>query len=1022
VNRRIAIALYSALLFLSLGVFMPGIIPAFVGAEGYGAGTVGGRGGQVVHVTNLNDEGVGSLRWALEQVKGPRTIVFDVNGTITLSRQILIEDGFVTIAGQTAPGNGIVIEGSRIRVDASEVIIRGLIFRPGDGSVGMEPGDRDGLFIGSTDNVVNNVIVDHNSFEWSVDQNLAATGRVQNITFSNNIIAQGLHDSIHPKGAHSKGAGTGPWSTGEWNANNHISFIKNLMASNFERNPEIGSGDHIEMINNYVFNYGMSDKGSTFGSNSKTVAYDLKLNAIGNVYQAGLDTPGGTRGPIYLGNLGSGSTVYLADNLVMGRAVDADGNQSQSGMYWSETKSTWAVKGQPGFTGSGTLILDSQQVVAYVLANAGARPYDRDEVDARIIAGVANGTLRLVDSVADAGGKAANPPVAAPADTDRDGMPDWFEDKYGFNKLVADDKGDSDGDGYTNLEEYLNGLFTGFDLGTKGTDGPAQPPVSSSPPPVQTAPPVTAPPPAATPAPSPAPTPAPESLKYVHGTAKNDTLTIRNASERAVEKADGGIDLVVAYVDYVLGDHLENLSLKPGATKGTGNELANQISGTVNNDVLDGKAGDDKLYGHAGDDHLVGGAGNDWVEGGGGNDRLVGGTGADVLFGGAGVDTFVLETGGSNATSRGTDDRITDFTPGDRIEVNGKVLDLTALPQSDKIASSYANAFAAAQGMTAKGAEYAIVHGTRDSWLFWDGNKDGQVDSGVTLSLASALRDKWSGPGAATAGTTSSLSSAPASTAPAVQAPAASVPASVSQDAQRLFGTAANDVFSIRTAGVEAVEQAGGGIDSVVAYVDYTLGEHIENLSLKAGATKGIGNDLNNQIDGSTGDDLLDGKGGDDRLRGGDGNDELFGGAGKDWVEGNAGNDRLDGGSGADVLFGGAGNDTFIFASGETLADALSAQDRITDFGPGDLIVVDGQVLDLAGLPDLHIAGANYAKAFAAAEKMTASGAEFALIHGSKDSWLFWDADGDGSIDNGVTLSLAALTRESWSGLESVML
>ncbi|HZG46160.1 MAG TPA: hypothetical protein VEZ41_07810 [Allosphingosinicella sp.] len=802
---------------------MPGSVPAFVGAEGFGAGTVGGRGGQVVHVTNLNDEGVGSLRWALETVKGPRIIVFEVNGTITLSRQILVEDGFVTIAGQTAPGNGIVIEGSRIRIDASEVIMRGLTFRPGDGSVGMNPDDRDGLFIGSTDNVVKNVIVDHNSFEWAIDQNVAATGRVEHITFSNNIIAQGLDDSLHSKGPHSKGAGTGPWDTGQWNANNHISFIKNLMASNFARNPEIGSGDKIEMINNYIFNYGMAHAGSVLGTTHKTVKMDLRVNAIGNVYEPGLDTPAGGRGPIWLGNLDSGSAVYLSDNLVVGRPVDAAGNQVQSSLYWSSVGGTAYVKAEPGFAGSATQVLDSQQVAAYVLANAGARPFARDEVDARIIAGVADRSLRIVDSVVEAGGKAHNPPVAAAPDTDRDGMPDWFEIKYGFNPNVADDKGDNDGDGYTNIEEYINGIYTGFDIGppvpggTPPVSSPAPTPTPPAPTPAPSAPaPAPSTPVPSTPVPpppSPPATPSGEALKFIYGTAGNDTISIRAANERAVEQPGGGTDLVVAYVDYTLGDHLENLSLKPGATKGIGNELANQISGTSGNDMLDGRGGDDKLRGGQGDDLLFGGVGNDWVEGNEGNDFLFGGTGADQLLGGAGADTFVFESGDSLATSRAAEDRIVDLAAGDRIVVDGVTLNLAAVPVSAVKAGNYASAFAAAEAMTAKGSQFVVVHGSKDSWIFWDANRDGRVDNGVTLSLAALNPDIWNGSAAAQA---------------AVTKEALSGSASIAETVKNLFGASGSEWLATRA-----------GIDRGADQFDAAVGGNA--LSFRPGHSFGIG-------------------------------------------------------------------------------------------------------------------------------------------------------------------------------------
>jgi Ca2+-binding RTX toxin-like protein len=234
-------------------------------------------------------------------------------------------------------------------------------------------------------------------------------------------------------------------------------------------------------------------------------------------------------------------------------------------------------------------------------------------------------------------------------------------------------------------------------------------------------------------------------------------------------------------------------------------------------------------------------------------------------------------------------------------------------------------------------------------------------------------------------------------------------------------GTSKNDTLTVRAANDLVIEAADGGTDLVVAYVNYTLGNNLENLSLKGEATRAIGNSLANVISGSTGNDFVDGQSGDDKAKGMDGNDEVLGGAGNDWLEGNGGHDILNGGSGADTLFGGQGADAFCFDSGESIATATMAGDRIVDFEIGDLITVDGATLDLASLTDLYVARANYANAFAAAETLTIGGADWAIIHGDSDSWLFWDANGDGHVDNGVTLALASLTRAAWAGPDGTL-
>ena len=174
---------------------------AFKGAKGFGAQAQGGRGGEVVKVTNLNDSGEGSLRWALEDLDQKRIVVFDVGGQIDLKDQIEI-NGNVTLAGQTAPG-GVTVTGGRLRVVDSDVIIRGMHVRPGDEAGGDDPGNRDGIAVGKRGQTVDNVMIDSNSISWSVDELASTWGAPSNVTFSNNIMAEALQNSINPKGDHS---------------------------------------------------------------------------------------------------------------------------------------------------------------------------------------------------------------------------------------------------------------------------------------------------------------------------------------------------------------------------------------------------------------------------------------------------------------------------------------------------------------------------------------------------------------------------------------------------------------------------------------------------------------------------------------------------------------------------------------------------------------------------------------------------------------------------------------------------
>lgn len=444
------------------GGVAPGQAPAFPGAQGYGAHATGGRGGRVIHVTSLADSGPGTLRDAIMQA-GPRIIVFDTAGSIAIKSQLLVTHGGLTIAGQTAPGEGITITGSRMRLKAGNIIIRGLHFRPGDGE-GTDPGDRDGMMIGTNEFRMENIMIDHNSFTWAIDENLTINGNVHKVTLSNNIVGEGLSHSLHPKGEHSKGLLVSNWASDDPAGDSEISIIGNLFASNSQRNPEVRAGQKIEIINNLSYNYGLSHTVIWVGGGGKGTL-KTSANIIGNVMKPGPSSPN-HKVPIAIAGMAEGSRVFLKDNRWTKLSSGKAGPQDQARLYWDAGGAEYIVP-RPDF-GSGATIIDSREVMAHVLANAGTARFSRNRVDARILRNATAGTGRIIDSPIQVGmiPGTRSESVAPARDSDGDGMPDWFEDRYGLDKRADDSSRDRDRDGFTNIEEYINLLMSGTSPGS----------------------------------------------------------------------------------------------------------------------------------------------------------------------------------------------------------------------------------------------------------------------------------------------------------------------------------------------------------------------------------------------------------------------------------------------------------------------------------------------------------------------------------------------------------------------------
>lgn len=414
-------------------------VVAFPGAEGFGKHTTGGRGGKVIKVTNLDDSGPGSLRAAVE-AKGPRIIVFDVSGTIALQSRLVIRNGDVTIAGQTAPGDGICLRGYNTNIGADNVIIRYLRFR-----LGAENKQEDDALNGTNHK---NIIIDHCSMTWSVDE-CASFYRNKNFTLQWSIIAQSLNNSVHTKGKHGYG--------GIWGGEG-ASFHHNLIASNTSRNPRFSGssttvnpeGELVDFRNNVIFNWaGNSVYGGEKGRYNMVNNYYLPATATSKSVKSRIVNPSSPYGLFYVdGNYMEGSPEVTADN--------------RKGVHCDHPDST---KADQPFDVMAIATETAKAAYKRVLASAGAS-LSRDAVDAGIIRDVTKGFSTdgakqngIIDSPSDAGGWPVLQSKPALKDTDGDGMPDEWEKKQGLNPADAQDAiGHKLDKGYTNIEVYINSI------------------------------------------------------------------------------------------------------------------------------------------------------------------------------------------------------------------------------------------------------------------------------------------------------------------------------------------------------------------------------------------------------------------------------------------------------------------------------------------------------------------------------------------------------------------------------------
>jgi pectate lyase len=376
---------------------------AFPGAMGAAATTPAGRGGQVVRVTNLAASGPGSFLEAVSQ-PGPRIVVFEVGGVIDLAENtVKITAPNLTIAGQTAPAPGITLIRGGIDIATHDVVVRHIRVRPGDGGRPRLSGsDYDAI---STVGGAHDVIVDHCSLTWATDENLSASGprfsgatpaewregTSHRITFSNNIIAEGLADSVHIKGEHSKGSLI-------HDNTSDILIIGNLYAHDKERSPLFKGGARGAIINNLIYDPGQrAIHYNLIAEEWGEHAYQTgEMAIIGNVLRGGQSTV--DRLPLVTIGGSGDVALYERDNI----AVDRFGNPlPMRGLY---TNAPIKILKLPAPAIFGVSPLPASQVQDYVIKNAGARNWDRDHEDGRVVADAIEGRGYIIDSQAEWGG------------------------------------------------------------------------------------------------------------------------------------------------------------------------------------------------------------------------------------------------------------------------------------------------------------------------------------------------------------------------------------------------------------------------------------------------------------------------------------------------------------------------------------------------------------------------------------------------------------------------------------------
>ena len=416
-------------------------LPVFPGAEGFGTATPAGSGRHlfppsttIFKVTSLADSGTGTLR-ACVLLKTPRTCIFEVSGRIALNSELLATAPYLTIAGQTAPSPGIMLTGAGLRIATHDVLVQHIQIRVGDAKTGPKPETRDGLTVaGKGSSIAKNVVLDHLSVSWAVDENFSVWYETSSdVTLSNSIVAEALYKSIHPKGPHSMGVLVG-------DGVKRVSLHNNLIANNYDRNPRLKPGAELEFINNVVYGWGgKSSWNQTNLSDTEKTGRAAKLAFVGNYFKPGPWSPVGAS--VYAKPASAGSKVYVLSNIGPTRTTD-------SGSEWKITSLNEAQlrSATPPFVLTGITPTAPQQTIENVLSRAGARPLESNSVDRRIVSEVTTKTGKIKDCVSGCSRSAGGYPLL----------------QSNVRTLITPSApmSDTNNNGYTDLEDWLHEFST----------------------------------------------------------------------------------------------------------------------------------------------------------------------------------------------------------------------------------------------------------------------------------------------------------------------------------------------------------------------------------------------------------------------------------------------------------------------------------------------------------------------------------------------------------------------------------